>query len=133
MLVSGLVIITGAFLYFLRSQRNRDIAAEALAGNDSKVGAVPNGALPDLIGVAVFGAIVMGLLAGGYASKGSAETAGVAGPVGGGGGMAQPAGLADQPKKFQPANPAPDLRTAPASSPAGAGPDNGGRPENAPK
>lgn len=30
-LVAGLVIIVGAFLRFLHGQRNRDIAAEALA------------------------------------------------------------------------------------------------------
>ena len=44
-------------------------------------------------------------------------------------GMAQPAGNADRPKVYQPANPAPDTRSAPTSSSTGIGPDNGGRPE----
>ncbi|MET0709766.1 MAG: hypothetical protein ABWY82_23440 [Tardiphaga sp.] len=131
-LISGLVVITGAFLYFLRSQRNRDIAADALAGDNSRVGATPNGAGLELAGVGVFALIVMGLLATGYAQKSSFETAQRPGPVGGAG-MTQTVGQADQPKQYQPANPAPDLRVAPAGSTAGAGPDSGGRPENAPK
>ena len=48
-------------------------------------------------------------------------------------GMAQPAGTADKPKLYQPANPAPDTRSAPTSSSTGAGADNGGRPEDQPK
>ena len=48
-------------------------------------------------------------------------------------GMAQPAGTADSPKVYQPANPAPDTRSAPTSSSTGVGPDSGGRPEEQPK
>jgi hypothetical protein len=36
-------------------------------------------------------------------------------------GMAQPVGTANQPKPFQPANPAPDTRAAPTSSDTGVG------------
>jgi hypothetical protein len=74
-LASGVFIIAGAFIYFLRSQRNRDIAAEALGGDNSRVGATPNGAAPELIGFALIGLAVMGLLATGYARKPTVETA----------------------------------------------------------
>lgn len=131
-LAAGLVVITGSFLYFLRSQRNRDIAQEALAGDHSQIGHTPNGAGLELIGVAVFAVVVMGLLATGYKSKSSFETAQTL-PMVGGSGMAQTVGKANEPKPYQPANPAADLRVAPAGSTTGAGPDNGGRPENAVK
>jgi hypothetical protein len=49
------------------------------------------------------------------------------------GGLAQPPGIQDRPKVYQPANPAPDTRAAPTSSSAGVGADSGGHPENAPK
>ena len=48
-------------------------------------------------------------------------------------GMAQPPGIQDRPKTYQPANPAPDPRAAPTSSSAGVGSDSGGHPENQPK
>ena len=133
-LVSGLVIITGAFLFFLRSQRNRDIAANALVGDNARhVGVTANGALPDLIGLGVFAAIAMGLLVAGYSQKSYSETAQKPPMVGGpSAGMAQNPGRAGEPKTYQPANPAPDTRSAPASSPSGIGSDNGGRPEQQP-
>ncbi|MDO9564071.1 MAG: hypothetical protein Q7J60_20835 [Bradyrhizobium sp.] len=119
-------IIAGAFIYFLRSRTNREIAAEALEGNASRIGATPNGAGAELVGFAVLALAVMGLLAGGYNSKSTSETAAMTTPVGGTTtGMAQPAGSADQPKLYQPANPAPDTRAAPTSSEAGVGPENG--------
>lgn len=122
-------IIAGAFIYFLRSRTNRAIAAEALQGNDSRVGATPNGAGPELIGFAVMAIAVMGLLATGYASKSRVETAQLTTPVGqttgAAQGMAQPAGSANQPKTYQPANPAPDTRAAPTSSDTGVGNENG--------
>ena len=133
-LVAGLAIITGAFLMFLRSGRNRDIAAATLAG-DNRASASPtgNGALPDLIGIGVFAAIAMGLLLVGYSQKSSFETAQAPTPVGGkSSGMAQNPGKADEPKNYQPANPAPDPRVPPAGSSSGAGPDSGGRPEQQP-
>ncbi len=133
-LVAGLAIITGACLMHLRSSRNRDIAADALAGdNKASAGPTGNGALPDLIGVAVFAAIAMGLLGFGFSQKSSFETAQTSKPVGGTtSGMAQDAGKANETKTYQPANPAPDPRIPPAGTSAGSGPDNGGRPEQQP-
>ncbi len=122
-------IIAGAFIYFLRSSTNRQIAAEALEGNQSRVGATPNGAGPELIGFAVLALAVMGLLATGYAGKSKVETAAVPGPVGQttgmSQGMAQPANSSNQPKVYQPVNPAPDTRSAPTSSDTGVGNQNG--------
>ena len=122
-------VIAGAFIYFLRSRNNREIAAEALAGDNSRVGATPNGAGPELIGFAVIGLAVMGLLTAGYASKSRVETAQVTSPVGqttgSSKGMAQPAGSSELPKTYQPVNPAPDTRAAPTSSDTGVGPANG--------
>jgi hypothetical protein len=133
-LVAGLSIITGAFLMFLRSSRNREIASETLAGDNSRrVAATPNGALPDLLAITVFAFVAMGLLAVGYKHKSSFETAQAPTPVGGSGaGMAQTVGSSNDAKKYQPANPGPDTRVAPASSSTGAGPDSGGRPEQQP-
>jgi hypothetical protein len=122
-------IIAGSFIYFLRSRTNRQIASEALEGNGSRVGATPNGAGPELIGFAVIALAVMGLLATGYAGKSHVETAQSTTPVGQttglSQGMAQPAGSSNQPKVYQPANPAPDTRSAPTSSDAGVGSENG--------
>jgi hypothetical protein len=67
---AAIFIIAGAFIYFLRSRRNRDIAQEALAGADHptiRKGA--DGALPDLLGVTLFAFIAMGLLAVGFNNK----------------------------------------------------------------
>jgi hypothetical protein len=131
-LAAAIFIIAGAFIRFLHSQRNRDIAAAALAGDNSPtVAATPNGALPDLAGVLVFALIAMGLLAFGYSRKSAPET--VPSPPVAGGSMAQPVGIADKPKVYQPVNPAPDPRSAPTSSGTGVGSDNGGRPEEQPK
>jgi hypothetical protein len=176
-LAAAVFIIAGAFIYFLRSQRNRDIAAEALAGDNSRVGATPNGAAPELIGFAVLALAIMALLTTGYAKKSNVETAQTTGPVGqtspslpptnstqtnakgpssgpsngqtvGTGGLttgdtggqttnqttgSSPglatgdyrAGFGDQPKGFQPANPAPDTRVAPTQSDTGIGNNNG--------
>jgi hypothetical protein len=128
-LAATIFIIAGSFIYFLRSRTNREIASEALEGNNSRVGATPNGAGPELIGFAVITLAVMGLLATGYASKSRVETAAVSTPVGQttgmSQGMAQPAGSSNQPKLYQPANPAPDTRAAPTSSNTGVGSENG--------
>jgi hypothetical protein len=122
-------IIAGAFIYFLRSSTNREIAAVALEGDRSRVGATPNGAGPELVGFAVIALAVMGLLATGYAGKSKVETAAVTAPVGRttgmSQGMAQPADSSNQPKVYQPANPAPDTRSAPTSSDTGVGDQNG--------
>src|SRR5271154_4039539 len=75
-------IIAGAFIYFLQSNTNREIAAEALEGDRSRVGATPNGAGPELIGFAAIALAVMGLLATGYAGKPKVETSAVTTPIG---------------------------------------------------
>lgn len=122
-------VIAGSFIYFLRSRTNREIASEALAGDGSSVGATSSGAGPELVAFAVIGLAVMGLLTAGYASKSRTEIAAVTTPVGQttgmSQGMAQPAGSSNQPKIYQPANPAPDTRAAPTSSDTGAGNENG--------
>lgn len=130
-LAATVFVIAGAFIYFLRSRTNREIAAEALEGNGSKIGATPNGAGAELIGFAVIAIAVMGLLATGYNGKSRTETAqmttpvGTTAPIGTTTGMAQPAGTSNQPKLYQPANPSPDTRSAPTSSDTGVGPENG--------
>lgn len=119
-------IVAGAFIYHLRSQRNRDIAAEALTGDGSGQAPTSSGALPDLLGVFVFALIAMALLGFGYKHKSTYETAQAQPSASMGKSMAQPVGLAEQPKVYQPANPSPDTRVAPTSSDTGAGPANGG-------
>jgi hypothetical protein len=126
-LVSGVFIIAGSFIYFLRSRHNREIAAEALEGNGRGGPAnVPSGAAPELVGMAAVMLGVMALLATGYSQKSSFETAQMTKPVGGQtSGMAQEPGKADQPKIYQPSNPAPDTRAAPTGSNTGVGAENG--------
>lgn len=69
-LAATIFIIAGAFIYFLRSQRNRDIAEHALIGSDHpQVNRGADGALPDLLGVALFAFIAMGLLTVGFRAK----------------------------------------------------------------
>ncbi len=125
-LAAGILVSGFAFIGFLRSQRNRDVAAKALVkgGNVGRI--APQGAMPELLGVAVIGFVAMGLLTAGYKSKSTVETAQATTPIGTtGSSMAQPVGTADQPKKYQPANPAPDTRSSPTSSDTGTGPANG--------
>jgi hypothetical protein len=122
-------IVAGAFIYFLRSRSNREIAAQALEGNNSRTGATPNGAGAELVVFAVISVAVMGLLTAGYAGKSKVETAAITTPVGQttglSQGMAQPAGSSNQPTVYQPANPAPDTRSTPTSSDTGVGNQNG--------
>jgi len=125
-LAAGVFTLAGAFICFLRTRTNREVAAEALGGDESRKGATPNGAGPELVGFALIGIAVMVLLAFGYSGKSRSETAQITTPVGGATtGMAQPVGTANQPKQYQPANPAPDTRAAPTSTDTGVGPDNG--------
>ena len=125
-LFAGVFIIAGAFIYFLRSRTNREIAANALEGDGRSRGMAPSGAGPELIGFAAIALAVMGLLATGYNQRSSFETAQMTKPVGGTTtGMAQEKGIADRPKVYQPANPAPDTRAAPTGSATGVGSENG--------
>ena len=129
-LASGVFIIAGSFIYFLRSRTNREIAANALEGDGRGKGMAPSGAGPELIGFAAIVLAVMGLLAIGYSNKSTAETAQKTGPVGTtNSGMAQDPGMADRPKTYQPANPAPDTRAAPTGSDTGVGSSSGGQPK----
>jgi uncharacterized iron-regulated membrane protein len=125
-LAATVFIVAGAFIYFLRSRTNREIAATTLEGDGSRIGATPNGAGVELVGFTVLALAVMGLLVAGYHGKSRTETAQIPTPVAGSTtGMAQPPGLPDQPKPYQPSNPSPDPRAAPTSSSTGAGSDNG--------
>jgi hypothetical protein len=121
--------IAGAFIYFLRSRTNREIAAMTLEGDKSGLRATQGGAGAELVGFAVIALAIMGLLVTGYASKSTVETAAATTPVrqttGMSQGMAQPAGSSNEPKLYQPANPAPDTRSSPTSSNAGVGNENG--------
>ena len=76
-------IIAGGFIYFLQSRRNRDIASEALAGTDHpRVNKGTDGALPDLLGIALFAFIAMGLLTLGFKNKPASEQSQNPPPVG---------------------------------------------------
>jgi hypothetical protein len=137
-LAAGVVIVGGAFIRFIQSRNNREIAANTLEGDGRSRGAAPSGALPELLGITAFALIAMGLLATGERSKSGTEVAQVATPVGNptGGregtttGMAQPVGTKDGPKQYQPANPGTDNRVAPTGSDTGMGsaPGNTGNP-----
>src|ERR1700760_1580171 len=74
-LAAGLVVAAGFFLHFLRSRRNRAIAATALGGNQPSRGVEPDGAgaeLGELLAVAL---IAMALLAFGYHSHAGSTVA----------------------------------------------------------
>ncbi|WP_315783394.1 MULTISPECIES: hypothetical protein [unclassified Bradyrhizobium] len=139
-LAAAIIIAAGAFLAFLRSRHNREIAAVALEGDGRGRGMAPSGALPELGGLFVLALIVSGLLVAGYQSGGATRFAGGDKPtpmpsaptntdrgttVGAGAAITPP----QAPTMTQPARPGPDLRSAPASSPTGAGPESGGHPE----
>ena len=68
-LAATVFIISGAFIYFLRSRTNREIAAAAIEGSSADIGATPSGAGPELIGFAVLAIAVMGLLDHGLCRK----------------------------------------------------------------
>ncbi|MET0967755.1 MAG: hypothetical protein ABWY18_01025 [Tardiphaga sp.] len=124
-LAATVFVIAGAFIYFLRSRTNREIAANALEGDGRGKGIAPSGALPELIGLTAICLAVMVLLVTGYSNKSTAETAQKTAPIGATTGMAQEPGTADRPKTYQPVNPAPDTRAAPTGSDTGVGPANG--------
>jgi hypothetical protein len=123
-LAAGVLIASGAFLYFLRSQRNRDAASHALVESKDTGHVAPHGAFPEIGGVAAVLVIAMGLLAAGYLQRSDYERRQTTSQTGGTG-MAQSVGTSNTPKPYQPANPAPDTRGAPTSSDTGTGPANG--------
>ncbi|ABD08718.1 conserved hypothetical protein [Rhodopseudomonas palustris HaA2] len=133
-LAAGLAIVGFAFLNFIKSRSNRAVAADTLEGNGSGRGAAPDGALPELVGITVFAMIAMALLATGVSARNDTQTAQMTPPAandaagtttgsssGNTTGMAQPEGIQNQPKRYQPANPGTDPRTAPTGSDAGVG------------
>ncbi|MGY4304076.1 hypothetical protein ACVIJ6_001319 [Bradyrhizobium sp. USDA 4369] len=137
-LAAAIIVAAGAFLAFLRSRHNREIAAVALEGDGRGRGLPPSGALPELGGLFVLALVVAGLLVTGYHNGGATRFAGGDKPtpvpiaptntdrgttVGAGAAITPPRA----PTMTQPARPDPDLRTAPASSPTGA--ESGGHPE----
>lgn len=123
-LTAGVVIVGGAFIRFIQSRNNREIAANALEGDGHSRGAAPSGALPELLGITAFALIAMGLLATGERNKSGADMV-AANPSSARSdtttGMAQPVGTQNNPKLYQPSNPATDTRTAPTASDAGVG------------
>ncbi|ABE41000.1 hypothetical protein [Rhodopseudomonas pseudopalustris] len=120
-LAAGAVIVGFVFLNFIRSRSNRAVAADTLEGNGTGRGAAPDGALPELAGIAVFALVAMALLATGVNSR-NTQTAEVAPPAASGTtGMAQPKNIQNEPKRYQPNNPGTDTRTAPTASDAGVG------------
>ncbi|KIZ32745.1 MULTISPECIES: hypothetical protein [Rhodopseudomonas] len=80
-LAAGVVIVGLAFINFIRSRSNREIAAETLEGRGTGRGAAADGALPELGGLAVFALIAMGLLALGNNARSNSETAQIATPA----------------------------------------------------
>jgi len=124
-LAAGVVIVALVFLNFIRSRSNREVAANTLEGNAPARGAAADGALPELAGLAVFALIAMGLLTAGFAygpgDKVTAQTATPAATSDATTGMAQPKGVQNDPKRYQPNNPGTDTRTAPTGSDTGVG------------
>ena len=53
-LAAGVAIVGLAFVNFIRSRSNREIAANTLEGNGRGRGAAADGALPELVGVTAF-------------------------------------------------------------------------------
>jgi hypothetical protein len=116
----------------LRSRHNREIAAYALEGDGSSRRGEPSGAGVELLALAAVAAVAMALLAFGYASRGDMKVTAV-NPSAANNERAGPRTDPNAPKPYQPANPAPDQRSAVTGSSTGAGPDSGGRPEQEPK
>ena len=131
-LAAGVVIVGGFIINFLRSRSNRDVAEDTLAGDGHGRFLAPSGAGPELVAVTAFALIAMGLLAFGYNNKSDSMTAQAPSPAGqttGQSGLQAP-GSQNQPKPYQPANPATDQRVSPTGSDTGVGasPGNTGTP-----
>lgn len=126
-----LVIAAGMFVSFLRSRHSRELAAYALQGDGRSRRGEPSGAGAELIGLFAVALFAMVLLAFGYNSHSGTMVAGT--KTGPNNELATQRADPNTPKPYQPANPAPDPRTAPTGSTTGQGPDSGGRPEGQPK
>jgi hypothetical protein len=124
-LIAGVVIVGGIFINFIRSRTNREIAENALEGDGRSRGMAPSGAGAEILAVGAFAILAMGLLAFGNSNRSDTMTAQAPQPAGqttgaGQGGTAQSPSL-NQPKPYQPANPATDTRVAPTGSDTGVG------------
>jgi hypothetical protein len=123
-LIAGAVIVGGIFINFIRSRHNREIAQNALEGDGRSRGMAPSGAGAEIIAVGVFAILAMGLLAFGNSNRSDTMTAQAPQPVGqttGKSGALQAPGSQNDPKQYQPANPATDNRVSPTGSDAGVG------------
>jgi hypothetical protein len=130
-LAAGIVVAAGVFLSFLRSRRNREIAAYALEGDGRTRGAQPSGAGVELGGLLVVALFAMALLVFGYRSHSGTSVAEA--PQAPNNQLATDRADPNTPKPYQPQNPAADPRTATTGSTSGSGPDSGGHREGAPK
>lgn len=128
---AGLIVAAGIFVSFLRSRHNREIAAYALEGDGRSKRGEPSGAGVELVGLFAVAIVAMGLLIFGYRSHSGTVVAET--KAGSNNELATQRTDPNTPKPYQPANPAPDLRTAPTGSTTGQGSDSGGRPEGQPK
>lgn len=84
----------------------------------------PSGAGPEIIAVGVFAIAMMGLLAFGNSNRSDVMTAQAPQPAGqttGQSGALQAPGSQNEPKPYQPANPATDTRVSPTGSNTGVG------------
>jgi NADH:ubiquinone oxidoreductase subunit K len=130
-LSAGVVVGAALLLSFLRSRHNREIAAYALEGDGRSQRGEPSGAAVELLALAAAAAIAMALLTVGYTSRGDMKVTPVNSSAANNE-LARPRTDPNTPKPYQPENPAPDSRAAVTGSSTGAGPDNGGRPEQEP-
>ena len=128
---AGLVVAGGMFISFLRSRHNRELAACALQGNGRSRGVEPSGAGAELLALLAVALVAMALLSFGYRSHSGTMVADT--KTGPNNELATPRTDPNTAKPYQPANPAPDLRTSPTGSTTGQGSDSGGRPEGQPK
>lgn len=128
---AGLVVAAGMFVSFLRSRHNRELAAYALEGDGRSRGVEPSGAGAELAGLFAVALVAMALLTFGYRSHSGTLVADTR--TGSNNELATQRTDPNTSKPYQPANPAPDLRTPPTGSTTGQGADSGGRPEGQPK
>lgn len=131
-LSTGVVLGAGAFLMLLRLPGNREIAAHALEGTGRSRSTATSGAGLGLLGLLVLALVAMPVLTTGANSQ-TRSTVTAQSTQTPNNSLATPRTDPNAPKPYQPANPAPDPRTAPTGSSAGQGADSGGRPEGKPK
>lgn len=123
-LIAGAVIVGGIFINFIRSRTNREIAENALEGDGRSRGMAPSGAGAEILAVGAFALLAMGLLAFANSNRSDTMTAQAPLPAGqttGKSGALQAPGSFNDPKPYQPANPATDQRVSPTGSNAGVG------------